>query len=38
MSGEVEKLVIIPTQRFYIPSGWIGNRFVEILTVEIGII
>ena len=35
MAGEVEKLVIIPTQRYDVLSGWIGNRFFGILTVEI---
>ena len=36
VSGKrVGKLVIIPTQRYDVLSGWIGNRFVGILTVEL---
>ena len=35
MAGEVEKLVIIPTQRYDVLSGRIGNRFIGIFTVEI---
>ena len=30
-----EKLVIIPTKRFDVPSGRIGNQFFGILNVEI---
>ena len=30
-----EKLVIIPTKRFDVPSGMIGNQFVGILSVKI---
>ena len=29
------KMVIMPTQRFDVPSDRIGNRFVGILSVEI---
>ena len=35
MAREVEKLVSIPTQRYDVPSGRIGNRFFVILSVEL---
>ena len=38
MEGEVEKVVSIPTQRYDIPSDWIGNQFVVIILEEFGVI
>ena len=36
MTGELEKLVSMPTQKYDVPSGRIVNLFVGILLVEIG--
>ena len=38
MAEEVEKFVSIPTQRYDIPSDWIGDQFVVIILVELGVI